>query len=111
MSSIRREKVASLIKKELSQILQLEARGLGIPELLTITVVRISPDLSFARVYVSVFPSENGKGALAKLSEKNSFLRGKLGNMIGKQMRAVPEFAFYLDDSLDYADRIDQLLS
>ncbi|MCB0479988.1 MAG: 30S ribosome-binding factor RbfA [Flavobacteriales bacterium] len=110
MSSIRREKVASLLKKELSQILQLEARGIGLTELLTITVVRISSDLSFARVYVSVFPSENGAAAIAKLKDYNSLLRGKLGNQIGKQVRAVPEFAFFLDDSLDYAERIEDLL-
>ena len=100
-----------MIKKELSIILQQECRGVGISEMVSVTVVRMSPDMSYARVFVSVFPSENAKSVLDILRSKASFFRGKLGQKVGKQLRIVPEFNFFIDDSLDYAERIDQLLS
>lgn len=100
-----------MIKKEMSQILQQESRGFGIKEMLTVTIVRMSPDLSFARIYVSVFPSAQAEKAIGTLKSHNSQIRGLLGRNIGKQMRAVPDFSFYLDDSLDYAERIDDLLN
>ncbi len=78
--------------------------------MVTVTVVRVSPDLSFAKVYVSIFPSENAQGAFALLKDQQAFFRGILGKKIGRQVRKIPEIAFYLDDSLDYADKINKLL-
>ncbi|UTW64302.1 30S ribosome-binding factor RbfA [bacterium SCSIO 12741] len=110
MASIRQSKLESLLKRDLSDIFQVETRGLGIKEMVTVTVVRVSPDMSFAKVYVSIFPSDNAQAVLVTLKEQQSYFRGLLGKKIGRQVRMVPEIAFYLDDSLDYADRIDQLL-
>ena len=78
--------------------------------MLSVTTVRVSPDLSYARVYVSIFPSEKTEAVLASLEEKNKQIRFILGKKIGKQTRIVPELRFFVDDSLDYIDHIDSLL-
>ena len=76
----------------------------------TVTTVRISPDLSFARVYVSIFPTQNLSEDVAVWKENVSRVRFELGKSIRHQLRVVPEIAFFGDDSLDYAEEIDQLL-
>ena len=78
--------------------------------MLSVTTVRVSPDLSYARVYVSIFPSEKTEAVLASMEEKNKQIRFILGKKIGKQTRIVPELRFFVDDSLDYIDHIDSLL-
>ncbi len=110
MSGIRQEKVESLLKRDLSTIFQAETRGFGINEMVSVTVIRISPDLSFAKVYLSVFPSKNASTVIAVVRKNASFIRGILGKKIGKQVRIIPELAFHVDDSLDYSERIDELL-
>lgn len=110
MGSIRQNKVESLLKRDLGSIFQQHSRDMGIKEMISVTIIRISPDLSFAKVYLSVFPSENAQKVADSIQEKSSYVRGLLGKLIGKQVRIVPELAFYIDDSLDYADRIDELL-
>jgi ribosome-binding factor A len=72
--------------------------------------VKISPDLSIAKIYVSIFPSEKAEAVMEVLDENNRALRGELGNKVGKQLRIVPEIAFYLDSSLDYVEHIEELL-
>ncbi len=110
MSGIRQSKVESLLKRDLSTIFQAETRGFGISEMVSVTVIRISPDLSFAKVYLSIFPSKNASTALEIIKSKASHIRGILGKKIGKQVRIIPELAFYVDDSLDYSERIEELL-
>lgn len=78
--------------------------------MLTVSEVRISPDLSIAKVYVSVFPSEKQKEVMEVLETEKKSLRGELGRLVAKQLRIVPELDFYLDTSLDYAEHIEQLL-
>ena len=78
--------------------------------MLTVSEVRISPDLSIAKVYVSVFPSEKQKEVMEVLEAGKKSLRGELGRLVAKQLRIVPELDFYLDTSLDYAEHIEQLL-
>ncbi len=78
--------------------------------LVTVSEVRVSPDLSVAKVYVSIFPSEKQEPVMALLEENNKALRGELGHVVGKQLRIVPELVFYLDTSLDYAQHIEELL-
>ncbi len=94
----------------MSVILQQHARDFGIREMVSVTIIRISPDLSFAKVYLSIFPGDKAEEVLQKVKDKSSQIRGILGNKIGKQVRIVPSLAFYIDDSLDYAERIDNLL-
>ena len=78
--------------------------------MLSVTGVRVSPDLSYAKIYVSIFPSERVEAVMKSLEEKNKSIRFILGKKVGKQMRIVPELRFFVDDSLDYIDKIDELL-
>ena len=89
---------------------QRECKEVALGAMLSVTTVRVSPDLSYARVYVSIFPSEKTEAVLASLGEKNKQIRFILGKKIGKQTRIVPELRFFVDDSLDYIDHIDSLL-
>ena len=72
--------------------------------------VRVSPDLSLAKTYVSIFPSAKAEEVMKLLNDNVKALRGELGHQVAKQLRIVPEIVFYLDTSLDYAEHIDELL-
>ena len=78
--------------------------------MITVTVVRISPDLGVARVYLSIFPGEKSDEAVKAVSEKTGLIRSEMGNKLRNQLRHIPEFVFFLDDSLDYIDHIEDLL-
>lgn len=110
MDSIRQNKVGRLIQRDLSEMFQRECKEYTVGAMLSVTAVRVSPDLSYARVYLSIFPSQLSEQVLQKLEEKNKNIRFILGKKIGKQMRIVPELKFFVDDSLDYIDKIDELL-
>lgn len=99
-----------MLQKELSEILLAEARATGHGTLLTVTNVRITPDLSIARVYLSIFPSNQSEAILEQVKGKTKSIRFQLGARIRHQLRVIPELAFYLDDSLDYIENIDNLL-
>jgi ribosome-binding factor A len=111
MSSTRQLKVERLLQKELSEIFRLESTLNYQGAMISVTTVRISPDLSFAKVYVSIFhPKGNRLEIFDAVNENYFHTRHKLGERVGKQLRIVPELSFYLDDSLDYAAKIDELL-
>lgn len=110
MDSLRQNKVNSLLLREMAEVIQQESRVLFPGGMITVTVVRVSPDLGVAKVYVSLFPPKDRPKALETIKEHAHQLRGKLGHRIGKQMRVVPELLFYLDDSLDRAEEINALL-
>lgn len=110
MDSLRQNKVNSLLQREMAEVLQQENRLLFPGGLITVTAVRVSPDLGVAKVYVSLFPPKDRPKALENIKEHAHQLRGKLGHRVGKQMRVVPELIFYLDDSLDRTEEIDKLL-
>lgn len=112
MASIRQEKVAKLIQQELALIFQQNSRSMFSGAFITVTVVRMSPDLRSARAYLSFFTNAGSDkdSLLQMVKEKSSAIRGMLGNKVGKQLRNVPELYFYQDDSLDYAQEIDDLL-
>jgi ribosome-binding factor A len=112
MASIRQEKVSKLIQQELAIIFQQNSKSMFSGAFITVTVVRMSPDLRSARVYLSFFTnSGTDKSALLDMvKDKGSAIRGMLGNKVGKQLRNVPELYFYHDNSLDYAQEIDDLL-
>lgn len=78
--------------------------------MITVSEVRISPDLSIAKVFVSIFPSDKAAQALAVLEENKRAIRGELGRKVASQLRIVPEFEFLLDTTLDYAEHIEELL-
>ena len=79
-------------------------------KLVSITKVRVSPDLSFAKIYLSIFPAANQEEILKTIEEHSSKIRFELGHKIRTQLRIVPDIAFHIDDSLDYIDKIDKLL-
>ena len=106
----RQQKVARQIQKDLAEIIR--ARGMAAYDgaLVTVSGVKISPDLALAKVYVSIFPSSKAQDVMQKFQDETSRLRGELGRRVAKQLRIVPELNFYLDDSLDYVEHIDELL-
>jgi ribosome-binding factor A len=110
METTRQNKVARLLLKDLSDILQKMNATLAPGQLITVTVVRISPDLSVARVYVSIFPAAQRDQTLEAIRQNAKNIRMILGNRVRHQLRIIPELVFFLDDSLDYAERIDDLL-
>lgn len=109
MESTRQAKIARLIQKELSEILrQQTAKTNGI--LVSVSAVRVSPDLSIARAYLSIFPSDKAKEILENINRSARTIRYELGQKVRFQLRKIPELAFHLDDSLDYIENIDHLL-
>ena len=110
MESLRQNKVAKLLQKELAELFRSEARNLFDGAFITVTIVRISPDLSVARVYLSIMANKNRDAILALVKSQHNVIRKRIGILIGKQVRIIPEFHFFIDDSLDYAEKIDQLL-
>jgi len=109
MASTKQNKVARLLQKELGDIFQKKSK-LFDNKMITVTVVRISPDLLIAKVYLSMYPSRNNQSTLALVKEHGSELRYELGNRIRNQVRKIPELNFFIDDSLDYIENIDRLL-
>jgi ribosome-binding factor A len=110
MDSQRQLKVSRLLQKELGEIFQRETRPLFGNALITVTQVRVSPDLGIAKVYVSLFNAPDNKALLESIKTHTKEIRMKLSDRVKKQVRVIPNLAFYLDDSLDYAMRIDELL-
>ncbi len=108
--STRQLKVAREIQKDLAEIIRVKGMAAFGGAMVTVSEVRISPDLSVAKVYVSIFPSGKQSEVMFSLQDQNKALRGELGRKVGKQLRIVPELVFYLDTSIDYAEHIDELL-
>ncbi len=108
--SIRQEKVAKLIQRDLGEIFQQVGTDILPGKMISVTVVRTAPDLRMARVYLSIFPTDTSKTDLKAIKSHAGEIRFQLGQRIKNQLRNVPELFFYLDDSLDYAERIDELL-
>ena len=110
MDTTRQQKINRLIQKELSEIFRKQTPQMkGV--LVTVSTVRVTPDLGLAKVYLSIFPSEKGKELLDNIKTNVKSIRFDLGQKVGKQLRVIPELAFYLDDSLDYLENIDRLLN
>ena len=110
MESTRQKKVSRLIQKELADIFLRKGNEIAHGKLVSITKVRVSPDLSYAKVYISIFPAASQTEVLHSVQEMSSKIRFDLGQKVRSQLRIVPEIAFHIDDSLDYIDKIDQLL-
>ena len=109
MESTRQSKISRLIQKELSEIFLLEAKSMpGV--ILTVSAVRVTPDLSIAYVHLSIFPSEKGKDMINGINENAKTVRYDLGKRLRHQLSIIPELKFFLDESLDYFEKIDELL-
>ncbi|MBN1183288.1 MAG: 30S ribosome-binding factor RbfA [Bacteroidales bacterium] len=110
MDSTRQNKVARLIQKELAGIFQFLGREITAGKMITVTQVRMTPDLSIAKVYVSIFPADEDDVVINNIKERISSIRNQLGQKIRHQVKSIPELHIYLDDSLDYIENIEKLL-
>ncbi len=109
METTRQNKIARLIQKELSEIFLLQTKQTrGV--MVSVSTCRISPDMSICRVYLSVFPSARAEEIVNNVNENQKSIRFELGNRVRHQLRIIPELKFFVDDSLDYVDHIDELL-
>ncbi|MFT5858546.1 MAG: ribosome-binding factor A [Flavobacteriaceae bacterium] len=109
MSSIRQSRIEEVVREELSMYFQRNAREICLGAMVTVTVVRVTPDLSLARIYLSVFAGPDKAEVLKSIQSNASKIRGEVGRRL-KNMKKIPELTFHIDDSLDYALEIDALL-
>ena len=109
METTRQNKISRLIQKELSEIFLLQTKSMN-GVLVSVSAVRISPDMSIARVYLSVFPSERSQEIVKNINDNMKSIRYELGTRVRHQLRIIPELKFFVDDSLDYIENIDKLL-
>ena len=106
METTRQNKIARLLQKELSDIFLLQTKSMpGI--LISVSAV---PDMSVARAYLSIFPSEKSEEIVKNINGNMKSIRFELGTRVRHQLRIIPELKFFVDDSLDYLERIDELL-
>ncbi len=110
MDGTRQQKVAKELQRSFAEIIQNKGMSAFDGALVTVSGVRVSPDLSVAYIYVSIFPSEKAEKVMGMLKDNTKALRGELGNRVGRQLRIIPEISFFLDSSLDYVARIEELL-
>ena len=109
MQETRQAKISRLLQKELAQIFQSQTRMMH-GMMVSVTRVKISPDLSVCTAYLSVFPSEKAEEIVTNVNANMKTIRYELGQRIRNQVRIIPELRFFIDDSLDYIDHIDELL-
>jgi len=108
--STRQQKYSKLIQKELSDIFLRDQRGILDNAFITIADVRMSPDLSVARVYISMLLVKEKEKVLENITSRKSEIRKALGNRIGKQVRIIPELIFFKDEVEENATRLDELI-
>ena len=108
MQETRQNKIARLLQKELAEIFQSQTRMMrGV--MVSVTRVKVSPDLSICTAHLSIFPSNKGEELLRNINANEKSVRYELGKRIRNQVRIIPELRFFIDDSLDYIERIDEL--
>lgn len=111
METNRQKKIGTLLQKDLVDILQGEIRKNGVSNLIiSISKVNVTSDLSIAKVYLSVFPSEKGGELLAAIRSNTPLIKHDLAQRVKMQLRKVPNLIFYIDDSLDQIEKIDKEL-
>lgn len=110
METTRQNKITRLIQKDLSEIFQHHARNYFNNAMITVTIVRISPDLSVAKVFLSIFATKEKADIMPLIKARKNEIRHELALKVGKQLRIVPSLEFFIDDSLDYIENIDKLL-
>lgn len=107
---MRQEKIERQIQRDVAEIFQKEAADILRGILVTVTGVRVSPDFSYAKIYVSIFPFEKSAVVMTDLKQQNWFIRRALGQRLRNQLKSVPEIEFFLDDSLEYIEKIDRAM-
>jgi len=109
MENRRQQKIAKVLQQDLAVLFQREARTLFNGAFITVTSINITADMSYAKVYISIM-GNNEQEILKKVQLKSKEIRSIIAKQVRHQMRKVPEFQFYIDDSLDYYEKIDDLL-
>lgn len=109
MESTRQQRIARLIQKDLSDIFLRYTRSLS-GTLISVSEVRVSPDLQIAHVYLSIFPSDRVPATMLRIEEDHGKIRGEMGSLERHQLRVIPELHFHVDETLDRMERIDALL-
>lgn len=109
MEGKRQAKIARMLQKELSEIFRQQTARMG-NTLVSVSMVRVSPDLSIAKAYLSIFPPEKSKEILENIQHQTKTVRYDLARQVKETLRKCPDLQFFLDDSLDYAENIDRLL-
>lgn len=109
MGSIRQNKIEGVIQEELSTFFQRNAREICLGAMVTVTSVRVTSDLSLSRCYLSIFAHADKKEVLESIQVNTGKIRGEVGKRL-KNMRKIPNLVFFIDDSLDYAMKIEELL-
>lgn len=110
MTSTRQNKVARLIQKDLSDIFLKKSKDLFQGKLISVTSVRVTPDLAEAKIYLSIFPSDKAPEIIGEVEAVNKAIRHELAQKTKSQLRIIPDLKFFIDDSLDFAEKIDNLL-
>ena len=112
MDSTRQNKISRLLQKDISEIFQIEGRSYYTNAMVTVTRVRVASDLSTAKVYLSIFATGTivKEDVLKNINLHTKEIRWSLGNRVKHQLRAIPELEFFIDDSLDYIENIENLL-
>ena len=108
--STRQQKIGRQLQRDLAEIIRSKGMAAFNGAMVTVSEVRVSPDLSVAKVFVSIFPSAKADEVMKIIQDSVKQIRGELGRLVGKQLRIVPELVFMLDSSLDYVEHIDDLL-
>lgn len=111
MDSKRQQKFSRQIQKDLSEIFQKDMRNAFGNAFITITDVKVTPDLSIARIYLSFMLANDKQGLMQEIREKTKQIRGVLGQRIRHQARIIPELEFFLDDTAEYAAKMDRIIS
>lgn len=109
-ASTRQLKVGRELQRYLAEIIRSKGMAAYCGAMVTVSEVRVTPDLSIAKTYVSIFPSDKAPQVLKTLEDTKREIRGELGRKVAKQLRIVPDIDFYLDTTLDYAEHIEELL-
>ena len=109
-TNTRQQKIAKQIQRDIAEIIQREYSAALRGTLVTVTTVRVSVDLAYAKIYVSVFPFDKAQATLAVIEQQNRTIRGALGRRMRNDVKSIPELQFFVDDSLEYIQNIDNLL-
>jgi len=111
METTRQKRIAKIIQMDLADILQGEIRKAGIKNLIiTVSKVKVTPDLNMAKVYISIFPSNKADEILKALEANAKLIKHEVAQRVRHQLRKMPDLVFFRDDSLDYIEKIDNAL-
>lgn len=110
MSSIRQKKVQAVIQAELGNYFRENARTVFLGAMVSVTEVRMVPDMSYLKAYVSIFGHSDVQAVYKSIKTHKDSIRYEMGKRLGKSLRRIPDLSFYIDDSISYAEEIDKLL-